>query len=68
MPLGFIWAAFDKKKQAWHDKIAGTVVIIKEQENKSAGLLLPDPAPINFVAPSDRGQDEPSRESMPTTT
>lgn len=25
--LGFIWAAFDKKKQGWHDKIAGSVVV-----------------------------------------
>ena len=25
--LGFIWAAFDRRKQGWHDKIAGTVVI-----------------------------------------
>ena len=25
--LGFIWAAFDARKQGWHDKIAGTVVI-----------------------------------------
>jgi uncharacterized RDD family membrane protein YckC len=25
--LGFIWIAFDKRKQGWHDKIAGTVVI-----------------------------------------
>lgn len=25
--LGFIWIAFDGKKQGWHDKIAGTVVI-----------------------------------------
>jgi len=25
--LGFIWAAFDSKKQGWHDKLAGTVVI-----------------------------------------
>ncbi|MGP1717367.1 MAG: RDD family protein [Methylophilus sp.] len=25
--LGFIWAAFDKRKQGWHDKLAGTVVI-----------------------------------------
>ena len=28
--LGFIWVAFDKKKQGWHDKIAGTVVIIED--------------------------------------
>lgn len=25
--LGYIWAGFDKKKQGWHDKIAGTVVV-----------------------------------------
>ena len=27
--LGFIWIAFDKKKQGWHDKLAGTVVVRK---------------------------------------
>jgi uncharacterized RDD family membrane protein YckC len=25
--LGFIWIAFDYNNQAWHDKIAGTVVV-----------------------------------------
>jgi uncharacterized RDD family membrane protein YckC len=25
--IGFIWAFFDKRKQAWHDKLAGTVVV-----------------------------------------
>jgi uncharacterized RDD family membrane protein YckC len=25
--LGLIWVAFDPKKQGWHDKLAGTVVI-----------------------------------------
>jgi len=25
--LGFFWIAFDAEKQAWHDKIAGTVVV-----------------------------------------
>lgn len=25
--LGFLWIAFDKDRQAWHDKIAGTVVV-----------------------------------------
>ena len=28
--LGFIWIAFDKRKQGWHDKLAGTVVIYDE--------------------------------------
>lgn len=25
--LGFIWIAIDSQRQAWHDKIAGTVVV-----------------------------------------
>ncbi|MFA5181436.1 MAG: RDD family protein [Syntrophales bacterium] len=25
--LGFVWIAFDPRKQGWHDKIAGTVVV-----------------------------------------
>src|SRR5690606_4044761 len=25
--LGYFWTIWDKKKQTWHDKIAGTVVI-----------------------------------------
>ena len=25
--LGFIWVGFDKRKQGWHDKLAGTVVV-----------------------------------------
>ncbi|MDH5518273.1 MAG: RDD family protein [Gammaproteobacteria bacterium] len=25
--LGIIWIGFDKRKQGWHDKLAGTVVI-----------------------------------------
>lgn len=28
--LGIIWVAFDKKKQGWHDKLAGTVVVRKK--------------------------------------
>lgn len=25
--LGFVWIAFDNKKQGWHDKMAGTLVV-----------------------------------------
>ena len=25
--LGYIWVGFDKRKQGWHDKLAGTIVI-----------------------------------------
>jgi uncharacterized RDD family membrane protein YckC len=31
--LGLIWVGFDSKKQGWHDKIAGTVVV----RSKNAG-------------------------------
>lgn len=27
--IGVIWVAFDSRKQGWHDKIAGTVVVYK---------------------------------------
>lgn len=29
--LGFVWIAFDKRKQGWHDKLAGTVVVRKRR-------------------------------------
>lgn len=37
--LGFFWICFDKKKQGWHDKLAGTVVV-KPKNN--------GPAPVSF--------------------
>ncbi|MCL1476197.1 MAG: RDD family protein [Marinobacter sp.] len=37
--LGFIWVAFDKRKQGWHDKLAGTVVVQKKNRN---------PKPVTF--------------------
>lgn len=30
--LGFLWIAFDKRKQGWHDKLAGTVVILDQED------------------------------------
>ena len=27
LALGFLWIAFDSRKQGWHDKLAGTVVV-----------------------------------------
>jgi len=30
--LGFLWIAVDKRKQGWHDKLAGTVVIYDEDD------------------------------------
>jgi uncharacterized RDD family membrane protein YckC len=39
--LGIIWVAFDPRKQGWHDKLAGTVVI----RPKNRG-----PEPVRFGA------------------
>lgn len=30
--LGFIWVAFDARKQGWHDKLAGTLVVRQEKQ------------------------------------
>lgn len=41
--LGYFWAAFDCKKQAWHDKIAGTLVILannNDQRNVPQQLVI----------------------------
>ncbi len=33
--LGFLWIAFDERKQGWHDKLAGTVVVRKKNPDVS---------------------------------
>ncbi len=38
--LGFLWVAVDPRKQGWHDKIAGTVVVVGEHR-ESAQMALP---------------------------
>ena len=35
--LGYIWAIFDREKQAWHDKMAGTVVVDERNRVASKG-------------------------------
>jgi uncharacterized RDD family membrane protein YckC len=32
--LGFIWAAFDSRKQGWHDKLAKTLVIYENKKGQ----------------------------------
>ncbi|NOR56074.1 MAG: hypothetical protein GQ531_07675 [Sulfurovum sp.] len=34
--LGYFWAAWDKQKQTWHDKMANTVVVQPKKEKKPA--------------------------------
>ena len=33
--LGYLWALFDAEKQAWHDKMAGTVVVEEARKGSS---------------------------------
>lgn len=37
--LGFIWALFDRESQAWHDKLAGTVVIDERASERAASRI-----------------------------
>jgi uncharacterized RDD family membrane protein YckC len=32
--LGFVWVAFDRRKQGWHDKLAGTVVVRERRDGR----------------------------------
>ena len=32
LSLGFLWIGFDKRRQGWHDKIAGTVVTLSDDD------------------------------------
>lgn len=34
--LGYLWAMFDREKQTWHDKLAGTVVVDERAVGKEA--------------------------------
>lgn len=34
--LGFLWAAFDKRNQGWHDKLANTVVVRNKAINQTS--------------------------------
>jgi len=62
--LGYIWVAFDKQKQGWHDKIAGTVVIIRHDESEAGGLTIPEPQPVFALAQAVDRQDETSTQIM----
>ncbi|MEO6918386.1 MAG: RDD family protein [Collimonas sp.] len=37
--LGFAWVGWDKKKQGWHDKMAGTVVVRRKDHGKKEKVI-----------------------------
>jgi len=69
--LGYLWVAFDRRKQGWHDKIAGTVVIIREPRGNEAGISIPDSSsgpqsPAGFgCIPVDVSQPEEKKPDAP---
>ncbi|MEX2515465.1 MAG: RDD family protein [Gammaproteobacteria bacterium] len=50
--LGLIWVAFDRRKQGWHDKLAGTVVVRPR-------YLALEPAVFRAAQTNDNQQPEP---------
>lgn len=38
--LGFLWVLWDPRRQGFHDKIAGTVVLIEDEADKSIAVLM----------------------------
>ena len=49
LSLGFLWLAFDRKRQGWHDKIAGTYVIYADEDRFSG-------ASGENLVPTDQGK------------
>jgi uncharacterized RDD family membrane protein YckC len=45
--LGLIWVAFDRRKQGWHDKLAGTVVVRPRERS-------PNPVVFDNGSPESR--------------
>jgi uncharacterized RDD family membrane protein YckC len=65
--LGFAWALFDNRKQTWHDKLAGTVVVrpVSQVQPQAAPWPSPysvpaapipvdPPAPVDPIAPAEQ--------------
>ncbi len=42
--LGFLWVMWDPRKQGFHDKLAGTVVVIPDDAEKSLAQLMEEAA------------------------
>ncbi len=45
LSLGYLWIAFDRKKQGWHDKIAATLVIRTTSDSCPSSELFPSSPP-----------------------
>lgn len=57
--LGFFWVAFDDRKQGWHDKLAGTVVVRKKNR---------EPKPVSFTTNTEMSKKVSNENQAETTT
>ena len=56
--LGFLWVAFDGRKQGWHDKIAATLVIHgRGKSDRADGEAMPPSSVDAGMRPSAEGQN-----------
>lgn len=56
--LGFVWVAFDRRKQGWHDKIALTNVIIRSRLEGDVAMVAPVMHSSPALAENTEGQTE----------
>ncbi len=55
--LGFLWVAIDRRKQGWHDKLAGTLVV-RPRQGAAVPVVFPEG---DAVAPSAALSGRPPR-------
>ncbi len=56
--LGFVWIFFDARHQAWHDKLAGSLVIHAPRRQEETAEA-PAPVPDQTVEPARAGVIQP---------
>lgn len=49
--LGFLWVIFDRRRQAWHDKIVGTYVVYMDLPGNADSMYI-EPAPLGRQTPA----------------
>ena len=55
LSLGYLWIAFDGKKQGWHDKIAATLVIRTTSDSRPSS----EPSPPSLPEAARQGKRRP---------
>jgi uncharacterized RDD family membrane protein YckC len=62
--MGALWIAFDRKKQGWHDKLAGTIVVRARKPPRRLAAMRKTQAAAPSEAVPDVEPDRPSNGTM----